>query len=148
MIFMAHFLFDSWVLWVIITITHCNMFKISYALFISVCHLSNQMCLFLKMTKKIATIPPLIQSWKLSRRLNGGFMSIPHKCTFLIDSHLHWTHCYQDLYVDVTYTPGYSLLFLVLYTPTWAYSNLYDNQSPHHKIYIIMLYTKMSIKEK
>ena len=77
----------------IITITHCNMFKINYALSISVCHLSNQVCLFLKMTKRS---PQYLLWFNLGISHDVWMVDLlwVYKCTFLIDSHLHWTHCY------------------------------------------------------
>lgn len=100
--------------------------------------------LVFKDDKKITTIPPLIQSWNLSRRLNGSFINTFHISAHFLSIHICIGHIAIKIYMLMshTHTPGYSLLFLVCYTQIWAYSNVNDNQFPHHKIYILVIYMK------
>ena len=69
------------------------------------------------MTKRSSTITSLIHSWNLSRRFEWWIYYEYYKCTFLI-IHICIGHIAIKIrmLMSHTYTPGYSLSFLVFYT--------------------------------
>ena len=86
------------------------------------------------MTKRSSTITSLNHSWNLSRRFEWWIYYEYYKCTFLI-IHICIGHIAIKIrmLMSHTYTPGYSLSFLVFYTKISSLLKFVQQSMPSSK---------------